>query len=167
MDAPSVSLRVGLAAVFIALGVVLAPFHFPVGPTKCYPFQHMVNALVGIFLGPWYAAAVATAIGVIRNMLGVGTIFAFPGGIPGGVVVGIVHRYVRRTDYAALAEPLGTVVIGATLSALAVGPMIGRTMSLLAFWVAFSVSSIPGSALGFLVVKVLRRTGVADRIFLR
>jgi len=35
-------------------------------------------------VGPLWAAIAAIIIGIIRNALGVGTIYAFPSGIPGG-----------------------------------------------------------------------------------
>lgn len=152
--------RIALSAVLVAVTVVLSPFYFPVGTTKCYPIQHTINAIAGVILGPWYAALMALATGVIRNILGMGTIYAFPGGIPGALVVGLFYRYVKGTDYVALTEPLGTVVIGATISALVVAPWQGHLLTLSFFWIAFAASSIPGSALGFIVLKSLRGIGV-------
>ena len=149
-----------MGIVLTAIAIVLSPFYFPVGPTKCFPWQHMVNAIAGVLLGPWYAAVMATAAGAIRNMLGLGTIFAFPGGIPGALVVGFTYRYLLKRDYAALTEPIGTGLIGAALSALILGPMIGRTMALDAFIIAFSASSIPGSILGFVALLAIRRSGL-------
>ena len=148
--------KISLAIVLTALAIVLSPIFFPVGPTKTFPWQHMVNAIAGVLLGPWYAALMATAAGIIRNLLGVGTVFAFPGGIPGALVVGIVYHYLKK-DYAALTEVLGTGVIGALLSALVIGPSLGMTMTVEAFVIAFSASSIPGSILGYVVLLVIRR----------
>jgi len=158
--------KIAVAIVLSAIVVVMSPFSFPVGPTKCLPWQHMVNAVAGVLLGPWYAAVMATAAGVIRYMLGLGTVFAFPGGIPGALVVGFTHRYLLKSDYAALTEPIGTGLIGAALSALIVGPLalgyglIGGTMTFDTFAVYFSLSSIPGSVLGFAALLALRRSRV-------
>jgi energy coupling factor transporter S component ThiW len=160
----STTRRVALAATLVGLAVVLSPLYFPVGDTKCFPAQHMVNALAGILLGPWYAVFIAIATGTIRIATGMGTVFAYPGGIFGGLVVGLTYRYVRKVDYSALLEPVGTVAIGATLSALVVAPYIGKTMTLIYFWTAFAASSIPGAVLGFIVLKTLRRAGI-DRYF--
>ena len=156
-----VTTRITLTAVLVALTVVLSPFYIPVGTTKVFPAQHMMNAMAGVLLGPWYAALMALGTSVIRNMLGLGTLYAFPGSIPGALVVGLLHRYVRATDYAGLAEPLGTVVVGATLSALLVAPWQGQSLTLSFFWVAFAASSIPGSILGVVVLKAMRYLGVA------
>jgi energy coupling factor transporter S component ThiW len=152
--------RIALAAVLIAATVVLSPIHFPIGSSKCYPAQHMVNGIAGVLLGPWYAAVMAFFTGVIRNLLGLGTLHAFPGGVPGGLVVGLVYRYVKRSDLAAITEPLGTVVIGATISALVVAPYLGKAFTVAFWWIAFAASSIPGSILGFVILKSLRATGI-------
>ena len=151
--------RIALSAALTATAVILSPLYIPIGTTKCFPAQHMINAVAGVLLGPWYAAMIALTTGIIRNALGLGTIYAFPGGIPGALVVGFIHKYLKN-DYAALTEPLGTVVIGATISALIFAPWQGHPFSLSFFWIAFAVSSMPGSALGFGVLKALRRTGV-------
>ena len=158
--------RIALSAVLVAVTVVLSPFFIPVGTTKCFPAQHMINGIAGVLLGPWYAASMAMATGVIRNILGLGTVYAFPGGIPGALVVGLFHRYLRSTDYVALTEPFGTVVIGASISALFVAPWQGHALTLSFFWIAFAASSIPGSALGFIILKALRGIGY-DKYFVQ
>jgi len=152
--------KIALVAVLVAVTVVLSPINFPVGSSKCYPAQHMINSIAGVLLGPWYAAVMALFTGVIRNMLGLGTLHAFPGGIPGALVVGLFYRCVK-TDLAALVEPLGTVVIGATISALVVAPYLGKSFTVAFWWIAFAASSIPGSIIGFIVLTAIRRLGFA------
>jgi energy coupling factor transporter S component ThiW len=156
--------RIALAAVLVAVTVVLSPIHFPIGSSKCYPAQHMVNGIAGVLLGPVYAAVMAFFTGVIRNLLGIGTLHAFPGGIPGGLIVGLVYKYGKRTDFVAITEPLGTVVIGATISAYIVAPYLGKAFTLAFWWTIFAASSIPGSILGFLVLKSLRATGITRNL---
>lgn len=122
----------------------------------------MINSVGGVLLGPWYAALVAVAVAVVRNALGTGTIFAFPGGVPGALLVGFVYKYLWRKDYVALLEPAGTA-LGAVVSALVVAPLalqlgsIRLTLTLEAFIIAFLASSIPGAILGFIVLLVIRR----------
>lgn len=161
MEEKSILRKIILTGLFAAIAVILSGIYFPFGPTKCFPFQHAVNAVCGVLLGPWYAALSAMISGIIRNMLGTGTIFAFPGGIPGALVVGIVHRFWSK-DYAAFAEPLGTGLIGAFISAYLVAPWIGKSVPFLAFQMAFLASSIPGSILGFLALRILRKTGITN-----
>lgn len=161
------SRNVVLAAILAAVAVALSPIvSFPLGFATPFPIQHMVNAIAGVLLGPWYAVFVAVVAGTVRNAVHTGTIFAFPGGIFGGLVVGFTHKYIVKNDYAALTEPIGTGIIGATVSAYLVGPwalqagFIARLGTLEAFVISFLASSIPGSILGFIVVKVIRRTGL-------
>ncbi|MEN3183578.1 MAG: energy coupling factor transporter S component ThiW [Atribacterota bacterium] len=144
------------AGLFAALAVVASGFHIPVGPTKVFPFQHAINVLAGITIGPWYGALAAALSGTLRILLGTGTIFALPGGIPGVVCVGLAYYFLKR-DFAGFFEPLGTGVVGAALSAYLVAPLVGKGGTFLFFQVAFLMSSVPGSVLGVFLVKVLRR----------
>jgi energy coupling factor transporter S component ThiW len=179
----SATKRISLFIVIVSLGIIIAPLlWFPFFTTKAYPGQHLINALAGVMLGPWWAAAAAILIGIVRNILGIGTIYAFPGGIPGGVVVGLVYLVTRRSKrpairyLAALAEPIGTVLIGGTLSLAVIAPIIGDPRLLGAveqyglwrflpvFWSGWALSSIPGSVAGYLVLLALDRIGVMGRI---
>jgi energy coupling factor transporter S component ThiW len=168
--------KIALASVLSALGVVMAPFlWFPFLTTKAYPGQHMINALTGVLLGPLWAAVTAIFIGIIRNALGIGTIYAFPGGIPGGVIVGTVYWLLKKMKKSgktllssALFEPFGTVFIGATMALYLVAPWIGDVrllsqlekgpwVALLILWSGWALSSISGSILGFIALLVLNK----------
>jgi energy coupling factor transporter S component ThiW len=153
--------KIVLTGLFAALAVLLSGIHFPVGPTKVFPFQHMVNALAGVLIGPWCGALAALIAALIRNALGTGTIFAFPGGIPGAIVVGLFYHYLRR-DWATLLEPVGTGIIGVLAITLIFGPLMGKEFAFVFFFTAFMVSSIPGSILGYFLLKALKRTKVLE-----
>ena len=181
-----VTRRVALAVAFIALGVALGAFSFPIGPARVAPFQHMINVLIGVMIGPLDATLVAFAIALVRNAVGTGTVLAFPGSIFGALFVGLVYRYLWRSDHAVWVEIIGTTVIGATVGYLmlagvsqpqaalgfipvrplraftfdAFGLAITLPPGLWALWAAFAVSDIPGCILGFLVLKSLRRAGL-------
>jgi energy coupling factor transporter S component ThiW len=151
--------RIVLAGLFAAMAVLLSGIHFPVGPIKAFPFQHMVNIVAGVMIGPWYAVISALIAGIIRNAIGTGTIFAFPGGIPGAIVVGLIFRWVRR-DWAAMMEPVGTGFIGVPLTVFLLGPIMGKQFAFALLFPAFMLSSIPGSIIGYVLLKALRRTNV-------
>jgi energy coupling factor transporter S component ThiW len=156
--------RLVLAALFAAMGYVLSLIPgIPVGPTRVQPFQHTLNAIAGVLVGPWYASAAALVTAYIRLERGTGTLFAFPGSLPGALLVGLVYVYVWRRTEAAFVEPIGTGIIGALLSWLIVAPMVGSTRGLSFFIVAFLASSIPGCIIGYLVLKALHRAGVTTR----
>ena len=148
-----------LAALFAALAVLLSGIHIPAGPIKAFPFQHAINIVAGVVVGPWYAALSALVAAIIRNAIGTGTPFAFPGGIPGGIVVGLVFRWVGR-DWAAFTEPVGTGLIGVSLSVLILGPIMGRELAFYSLFFLFMVSSIPGTVIGYILLKALRKAKV-------
>lgn len=162
---------ISLAAILITLGVVVSPFTwFPVPPTRANPTQHMINALSGVLLGPLWAAFIALCIGIIRMSLGTGTIFSLPGGLPGGIVVGLSYMFLKRfmgrhPELAAITEPIGTVLIGVPLSVYLVGPLVGTTLVIEIVAIGWVFSCIPGSILGFTILKVLRAAGVTTESF--
>lgn len=148
--------RLALAAMFAATATVLGSLSIPVGPTKVAPFQHAINAIAAIWLGPWYAAGAALVTATLRYMLHTGSVFAFPGSPFGALVVGYVYLWLRR-DTAALFEPIGTGLIGGTIAGLIFAPLIGSSKTTWFFIQAFLASSIPGAILGYAVIRVLRR----------
>ncbi|MBS7656438.1 MAG: energy coupling factor transporter S component ThiW [Candidatus Bathyarchaeia archaeon] len=173
--------KLSLITVFSALGVVVSPYTwFIVFGTKANPAQHMINAVLGVMVGPLWAAVSAVLIGIIRNLLGIGTIYAFPGGVPGGIVVGLVYEALRRLGrsermalVAALFEPLGTLLIGAPLALFLVAPWLG-TKSLLdlisnqglvpayfTFSFGWAASCLSGSVIGFFLLLVLKNIGIS------
>ena len=80
--------KLALAGVFCALAVVGSLFSFPVFGSKCAPVQHMVNVLCGVLLGPGYSVGVAFTAALLRNLLGLGSLLAFPGGMCGALPAG-------------------------------------------------------------------------------
>lgn len=179
----AVALSVGLAALGVALSVWL-PTGIPIGPIRAQPFQAMINVLAGVLVGPGYGVIVAIVISLLRNLLGVGTFFAFPGSIFGVFLVGYFYHYVHKTDHAAWLEIAGTVCIGATvayyLAASLAGPAkiagfmaiapfkafplagLGSIAGLFGLWAAFAIGSVPGAIIGYVVLKALRRTGALE-----
>jgi len=164
------SRRIVISALMVALGVALSiyPGALPLGPTRIFPFQHMINAVAGVFLGPVDAVLIALSIGMIRIGIGTGTVFAISGGVPGALVVGLLYWHLLKRDAVALTEPIGTL-LGALMSALMVAPIIGNApfpafAGMTAQWQLFSIfflmSSLPGAVLGFLATKALRRSNV-------
>jgi energy coupling factor transporter S component ThiW len=152
---------VARAVILVAIAVALSPVFIPVGISKCFPAQHMVNVLAGVMLGPGYAVAVAAAAGVIRNILGLGTLLAFPGGMIGAFLAGLAYKLTRNIYLAGLGEIIGTGLLGALASAWIVAPVLmQKTMALITLIVAFSVSTIGGTAIGLVALHLLRKAGI-------
>jgi len=154
---------VSRAIVLVAIGVALSPFtSIPIGIAKINPTQHFVNVVGAVLLGPWWAAGIALIIGILRNAMGTGTLLAFPGGMIGAFLAGIVYRYTRSIYFGALGEIIGTGLLGAMASAFIVAPaLMGKPMALGTLIIAFSGSTITGSIIGVLALNLLDRAGLA------
>jgi len=155
---------VARAIILVALGVALSPFtSIPIGVARINPTQHFVNVVGAVLLGPWWAAGIALIIAILRNALGTGTLLAFPGGMIGAFLAGLLFRATRNIYVSALGEIVGTGLLGALVSALMVAPVLmGKSMALGALILAFSGSTILGSIIGVLGLKLLERAGYAD-----
>lgn len=151
--------KAALAGVLAAAGVILSVVSIPLGPAKCFPFQHTLNVAAGILLGPWWAAGAAFVTSVARNMLGTGSLFAFPGSMFGALFVGVAARLLpeKYTLAAACAEPVGTGIVGAWAASALLGPVMGRSVGFLFLSGSFLVSSVPGAAIGAALVWCLEK----------
>ncbi len=152
--------KMTLAALFAALAVLLSPLSFPVGPSRCFPFQHAINAVAGVVLGPWWACGAAFVASLVRNGMGTGTLLAFPGSMFGPVAVGLVAGLLpeRLRYWAAFAEPAAASTAGAWVASLIASTAGGRIAMFSMLSVAFFASSGPGALIGCVVLRLLRRT---------
>ena len=82
--------KLTIAGVLVAVAVVGSLFSIPVFGAKCSPVQHMVNVLGAVLLGPGYAVGMAFAAALIRNLLGLGSLLAFPGSMIGALLGGVL-----------------------------------------------------------------------------
>jgi len=153
--------KVARAIVLVAIGVALSPFtSIPIGIARINPAQHFVNVVGAVLLGPWWATGIALAIGVLRNALGTGTLLAFPGGMIGAFLAGLAYQFTRNLYVGALGEVLGTGFFGAVVSVLIIAPVfMGKAMAMGALMIAFSGSTLLGSILGILALRLLERAG--------
>ena len=153
--------NIARAVILVAIAVALSPFFIPVGISKCFPAQHMVNVLAAVMLGPWYAVVIALVAGIIRNILGLGTLLAFPGGMIGALLAGLAYQAFRNVYLAGLGELIGTGLLGALASAWMVGPIfMGKSMAVGTLIIAFSVSTLGGTIIGILALHLLRKVKI-------
>lgn len=147
------------AGLLAGVGVALSFVSIPAGPVRCFPFQHSINVIAGILLGPMWAAGAAFTTSLIRNIMGTGSLFAFPGSMFGALAVGIASRFLhgRHKLYSAAAEPFGTGIIGAWASAALVAPITGASAGFTFFALSFLVSSLPGAAIGAALLYSLEK----------
>jgi energy coupling factor transporter S component ThiW len=153
--------RVAQAVILVAIGVALSPFtSIPIGIAIVNPTQHFVNIVGAVLLGPWWAFTIAAIIGALRNALGVGTLLAFPGGMIGALLAGYAYRYTRNVYVGALGEIVGTGILAALVSGWLVAPfLMQRTMAVGVLLASFLGSTVVGTVLGVLALKLLERIG--------
>lgn len=154
-----------LTAVFAAVAVAGSLFSFPVFGSKCAPVQHLINVLCAVILGPGYGVAAAFVSSLIRNLLGLGTLLAFPGSMCGALLAGLLYLYIKKLPAAYIGEVFGTAVIGGMLSYPVAAFIMGsKGAALFTFVVPFLISTAGGTLLAVLITVPLKQTGVLDKI---
>lgn len=162
--------KLAMAAVLVAVAVVGSLFSFPFLGAKCSPVQHLVNIVGGVFLGPWYALGVGFCAALIRNIFGLGTLFAFPGSMVGAFLSGVMFHWIfkgrtlaLRLPMAYIGELFGTSVIGGMLSfPLAYLIMNNTEATLFGYVFPFFVSSVVGTVIAAILVTAMKRVKVLD-----
>lgn len=143
-----------LMAVFVAIGTLAAQFlWFPAGFAKAYPVQHAVNVMAAITLGPGPAVIIAFMIGLLRNMLGLGTLLAFPGAMVGAWFAGLLYRRFEKKRWAIIGESIGTGIVGSLLAVPIARLFMDSSAGALFFVPSFLASSISGAFLGWFIVS--------------
>ena len=154
--------KLAIASLLTAVAVVGSLFSFPVLGSRCSPVQHMVNILCAVFLGPWYGLASAFAASLLRNLLGLGTLLAFPGSMVGALVCGLTYWGTRNLGAACVGEVFGTGILGG-LAAWPIATLIlGQTAAVYGYMGPFLISTIGGSVIAGVVLFALKRSGGLD-----
>ena len=152
--------KLAFAGLLTAVAVIGGMFPIPLGAAKCSPVQHMVNVIAAILLGPGYAVGSAFAASLIRNLIGAGSLLAFPGSMVGALLAGLLYTKTRHLAGAFVGEVVGTGILGAMLSYPVATMLMGKTAALFAFVPAFMINTVVGSIVAVLVICALERTHV-------
>ncbi len=158
--------KLALAAVLTAVAVAGSLFSFPVFGSRCSPVQHMVNILCAVLLGPWYGVASAFLASLLRNLLGLGSLLAFPGSMCGALLCGVAYKKSGNLPLTLLAEVFGTGVLGGLLAYPIAIAFMGKGAGELAFYayiVPFLISTTGGAALAGVLLAALEKTGALNR----
>ena len=142
-------------------------FSFPVFGSKCSPVQHMVNVLCAVLLGPWYGLGAAFIASLLRNLLGLGSLLAFPGSMCGALLCGLIYKKFGKIIPTLVAEVFGTGVIGGLLAypiAIAFMGVSAANVAFYAYIVPFLISTVAGSLIAGVLVLALQRNGTLTQI---
>lgn len=146
-----------------ALGVSLSAFSIPVGASRCFPIQHLLNVLAGIFLGPGYAVGFAFSTSLIRNLMGTGSLLAFPGSMVGAFLGAVLYQYSKKMWTAFVGEILGTGLLGGMLCYPVAALLLGNQEAALFTYVfPFFISTAGGCILAAMLMWVLYKSGAVN-----
>ncbi|MDY2713608.1 MAG: energy coupling factor transporter S component ThiW [Candidatus Faecivivens sp.] len=155
--------KLAVAGVFCAVAGVGSMFSFPVFGSKCAPVQHMVNILCAVLLGPGYGLGAAFAASLIRNLLGLGSLLAFPGSMFGALLCGLIYKKTKNIPATLAGEVFGTAVLGGLCAYPIAILFMGKSAAELAFYVyiiPFLISTAAGALISAVLIFCLKKSGV-------
>ena len=147
-----------VTAMLTAIVVSLSAFSIPIGASKCFPIQHLINVVAGIFLGPWYGVLMAFCTSFIRNLMGTGSLLAFPGSMVGAFLCGILYQRYHKLVLAYIGEVIGTGIIGAMLCYPVATLIMGQEAALFAYVIPFMMSTVVGTIFAAVLTEKLYKT---------
>ena len=150
-----------LCAILASLAFVLNTFlYFP----AMAPFQHFVDVLAAVLLGPWWASLSALLCGIMRMLSG-RTIQAVTGAVFGPVLGGLLWRKTKNVYLVCFGEIVGTGVLGALASYPLMKWFYGLDAQNPLYYIPFYIpSAVVGGIMGVLSVLLLKRASVLERI---
>ena len=140
--------KLTISAMLVAVAVILSSFSIPIGASRCFPIQHMVNVIAAVFLGPVYGVSMAFCTALIRNLLGTGSLLAFPGSMVGAFISAMVFKYTKSR--------IG--ILGGMLCYPIASMMMGQKAALFTFVGPFLASTLCGTIIAAIIITALYRS---------
>lgn len=151
--------KIVISGMLTALAVALSGFSIPVGVARCFPIQHLCNVIAAVFLGPVYGVGMAFSTSLIRNLMGTGSLLAFPGSMAGAFLSAWLYQHMKQLRWAYLGEVVGTGVIGALLSYPVATLVMGREAAVFTYVIPFLASTVCGTLMAVILIGALYRSG--------
>ena len=138
--------KLTISAMLVAVAVVLSSFSIPIGPSRCFPIQHLCNVLAAVFLGPVYGVSMAFCTALI------------PGSMVGAFVSAMIFKYTRSKIGAYLGEVIGTGILGGMLCYPIASMMMGQKAALFTFVGPFLASTLCGTVIAAVIITALYKS---------
>ena len=151
--------KLAVGAMLVAVAVSLSSFSIPVGASKCFPIQHLTNVIAGVFLGPGYGVAMAFCTSLIRNLMGTGSLLAFPGSMVGAFLGGMLYQHSGKLMLAYVGEVFGTGILGGMLCYPVATLLMGKEAAIFAYVMPFLMSTLCGTIMAVFLMGVLCKAG--------
>ncbi|MFV0502690.1 MAG: energy coupling factor transporter S component ThiW [Lachnospirales bacterium] len=158
--------KLSIAGLMCAVAIVGSLFSIPVLGSKCAPVQHMVNILCAVILGPWYGVGVAFSASLIRNILGIGSLMAFPGSMFGAFLCGVSYKMTKKISLTLLAEVFGTTILGGLFAYPIAVLIMGVNSADIAFYayiIPFFISTLGGAIIAGILLGLLLKMGTINK----
>ena len=160
--------KLAYAAILVAVAVAGSVISFPGAGSRCAPVQHIVNILAGVILGPGWGLGIAFCASLLRNLMGLGSLLAFPGSMIGAVCCGLVYRLCKKIAPVCVAGALGTGILGGLCAYPVAKVFMGlQPAGFFVYIIPFLISTVAGSILAFLLLMILKKNHVLDQILIR
>lgn len=159
--------KLATASILCAVAVVGSLFSFPVFGSKCAPVQHIVNIICAVLLGPAYGVGAAFVASLIRNLLGLGSLMAFPGSMFGALLCGLVYKKTGNIAATLVGEVFGTAILGGLCAYPVAIYFMGQSAAAIAFYayiIPFFVSTAGGAAISAVLIYSLKKAGALGRM---
>lgn len=159
--------KLALSGLLCALGVAASAFYIPIGASKCFPIQSLINVLSGVLLGPAYAVGIAFSTSTLRVALGTGSLLAYPGSMIGAFCCAMLYKHYKKLTFAFLGEVVGTGILGAVAAYPVVTLILSKKAALFTYVLPFMISSLGGAAIAIWLAGALLKTNIFEKFISR
>ncbi len=156
--------RLAVSGMLTALAVALSGFSIPIGSSRCFPAQHLVNVIAGVFLGPVYGTGIAFCTSLARNIMGTGSLLAVPGSMVGAFLCGILFRKTGKLAAAYAGEMAGTGILGGLLCYPVAAWIMGKEVALFFYVIPFLMSTVCGTVIAAVLIGIMKQSGAFYRL---
>lgn len=155
MEKPIIKKQI-FTALLASMGYVLSTFvSFP----RMAPFQHFINVIAAVFLGPVWGFACALMTGLMRMILNGSTILAVIGAVVGAFLSGLLYKISHKLIWAVVGEVIGTGILSAIIAYPFMRMFYGLPDTSVFTYVPFFIpSSLMGALLGYILLKTLDKS---------
>ncbi len=128
------------------------------------PFQHFVDVLAAVFIGPVYGCISAFLCGIMRMASG-RTIQAVTGAVFGPVIGGILYKRTGNIYLVWLGEVIGTGFCGAMASYPLMKLFYGLDAQSPFYYIPFYIpAAMVGASMGVMVLLIMKKNGLLEKL---
>lgn len=150
--------KLTVSGMLVALATCLSTFSIPIGASRCFPIQHLVNVIAGVFLGPLYGVCIAFSTSFLRNLMGTGSLLAFPGSMIGAFLCAFIYKKTKKLTYTYIGEIIGTGIIGGLVACPIAVLLMGKTAAIFTFVIPFLMSTCCGTIIAAFLIGILYKS---------